>query len=380
MTRLQASRPREGCPRAAAPRLRPSRFAAVALAWAVVLAAGAARGGETPWPGIRDGLVLAWPCANRPGEVVDPETGARRLLRMELRGSARFGRFFEMDPRGGYFVAAGADDAVAAACKKTHQVTLEAMMTPADLQQAGPAAIIACGPAPDKGNFLLGQEGDRLVLRLRTSAASPAQPLTLARLEAGRPQHILVAYQPGRIACYRDGEPAAPAGAVSGDLAPWTPQTLAFGADPAGGSPWAGTLEGIAIYNRFVGPDEAKIRFAAAAARLKDRKTAERVVVEARLRTVTPTPAPEAVAPYVRAMAAHEYEVEKVLQGRCDAKGILAAHWVILDARILPAAWRVGDRYRLVLERFEDHPELESERLLMGKVKADLPLYFDLER
>ena len=351
------------------------------VACLLVLAAVGSVRGES-WPGARDGLVLFWACANRPAEVVDPQTGAGRILRLEPRGNARFGRFFDMDTRGGFFAAAGADAAVAAACAKTGQVTLEALVTPAGTSQAGPAVIMTCGPASDAGNFMLGQDRDRLILWLRTSAMpkAGAGAVTLAPLEAGRPQHILVTYQAGRLACYRDGEPAAAAAAVSGDLRPWTPQPLVFGADADGGRAWAGRLEGVAILSRFVGPEEAKSRFALAAARLKDRKAAPRVVVEAHRAAITPTPDPKAVAPYVRVMAAHEYEVDKVVEGRCDAQRILVAHWVILDGRILPSAWRAGGRCRLVLERFEDHPELESERLVMGNVKADLPLYFDLER
>ncbi|MBM4019409.1 MAG: hypothetical protein FJ288_13990, partial [Planctomycetes bacterium] len=149
------------------------------LVLTAVLAACAA-GGE-PWPGSRDGLVLAWPCANRPAEVLEPEAGTFRPLRLQPRGTARFGRFFEMDMRGGWFAAEGADAAVAAACRKTRQFALEMVITPADAKAAAAATILACGPAGDGANFRLLQDGDRLVLELRAAAGRP-EPVTLATL------------------------------------------------------------------------------------------------------------------------------------------------------------------------------------------------------
>ncbi|MCX5684004.1 MAG: hypothetical protein NT049_10000, partial [Planctomycetota bacterium] len=127
-------------------------------------------------------------------------------------------------------------------------------------------------------------------------------------------------------------------------------------------------------------PAEAKARFGLAAARVKGRTPAERVIVEVRLLTLTPTPDIKSVAPYVRVLVAGEYEVEKVVEGRCDAKRILVAHWAILDSKNLPAVGATGSHLRLVLERFDDHPELDSERLVMSGVDGGLPLFVDTER
>jgi len=365
------------------PALRPaglSLFIAVVAA-AIFLAAGIGAGEAPSWPGSRDGLVVVWRSANRPAEVIDPQTGAGRIFRAGPRGAARFGRFFEMDPRGGFFAGEGAEDAVAAACKKTHQLTLEAMIVPTDLQQTGPAAILSFASA-EACDFLLGQDRERLVLRLRTSVAgAEGAPLVdLGPLEAGRLQHVLITYQPGRLTCYRDGEAVSVTPAVAGDFGTWAPASLTFGASAGGRRPWKGRLEGIALYNRVTEPAEAKARFELATARIKGRKPAERVTVEARLVAMTPTPDLKSVAPYVRVLVAGEYEVEKVLEGRCDAKRILVAQWAILDSRALPVAGTPGSRQRLVLERFEDHPELDSERLVMTGVDERLPLFVDTER
>ena len=36
-----------------------------------------------------------------------------------------------------------------------------------------------------------------------------------------------------------------------------------------------------------------------------------------------------------------------------------------------------GDTYRLALELYDDHPELEGQRLVMDTNEFSLPLYYD---
>jgi hypothetical protein len=365
------------------PVIRFFRVPAACLLLLAVCAAVAGPAARTDvWPGNRDGLALLWPSADRRPEVFDPATGAGRPLRVEAHGAARFGRFFEMDTRGGWLAAEGVDDSLAAACRKTGQLTVEALVTPASVPQAGPARIIALAAGADNWNFVVAQQDDRLVLGLKTGQKGGADQMalmTLGKATAGGRRHVVVTYSRDRLACYLDGEAVPLAGAPKGDFSDWTPARLVFGGEP-GGKPWRGQIEGVAIYSRALGADEAKAHYSLAAARLKGRKPAERLVVDARLASVTATPDPKAIAPYVRALVVNEYEVEKVVEGRFDGKRLAAAQWAILDVKVVPAAWKPGERYRLALERFDDHPELDSERLIMDGVKPDVPLFFDVER
>ena len=341
---------------------------------AVVLAAwgGLAAGAES-WPGSRDGLEFAWQASNRPNLVTDPVTQSTRSCRVTPRGVAVFGRFFDMDLRGGEFVVEGEREPRPAASAKTHQVTVEAVITPGPAPKAV-ARIITFSAGAGPANFMLGQEGDELVLHLRTSetAGADVPAMKLGNVAEGRPVHVLVSYSPGHLMCLRDGEPVA-LPPLGGDLGNWAPQAIVFG----GG--WKGQIEGVAIYSRALGAEEAKAHYALAAARVKGRKAAERLVFEARLVATTATPDPKDIAPYVRALTGHRYEVVKVEQGRYDRKELLAAHWAILDKTVLPTTRRVGESYRLVLERFEDHPELEPERLVMDGATSDLPLFYEVE-
>jgi len=106
----------------------------------------------------------------------------------------------------------------------------------------------------------------------------------------------------------------------------------------------------------------------------------DRLVVEARLVGVAALPTPESIAPYRQALLVHEYEIVRVLEGSYDKNRILAAHWVIRDGTVLESAAREqGGVYRMTLEPYDEHEELEGERLVMDSDAFDLRLYYDLE-
>ncbi|MFC2171158.1 hypothetical protein ACFLU6_00840, partial [Acidobacteriota bacterium] len=118
------------------------------------------------------------------------------------------------------------------------------------------------------------------------------------------------------------------------------------------------------------------------AGRVADTEPASTVVLQGRLQQITVTPEPKLIAPYRRALVVYGYEVEKVFQGRCDEEEILVAHWAIRDGKILPGLQerKAGGSFRLVLERFDDHPQLQSERLIMDTEDYSLPLFYDIEQ
>jgi hypothetical protein len=109
------------------------------------------------------------------------------------------------------------------------------------------------------------------------------------------------------------------------------------------------------------------------------RKTVPRVVVEARLTDPSGIPTPQDIAPYRRALLVNGYEVVRVISGSYRQKKIMVAHWVIEDGLVLMDAKREkGKTYRMVLERYDDHPEMEGERLIMDSDEFKLLLYYEL--
>jgi hypothetical protein len=109
------------------------------------------------------------------------------------------------------------------------------------------------------------------------------------------------------------------------------------------------------------------------------RKSIKRLVVEARLTDPSVIPTPQDIAPYRRALLVNGYQVVRVISGSYRQKKIMAAHWVIEDGRVLENAKREkGKTYRMILERFDDHPELEGERLIMDSDEFKLTLHYEL--
>jgi hypothetical protein len=108
------------------------------------------------------------------------------------------------------------------------------------------------------------------------------------------------------------------------------------------------------------------------------KKTIKRAVIEARLTDPSVIPTPQDIAPYRRALLVNGYEVVRVISGAYRQKKIMAAHWVIEDGQVLRDAKREkGKTYRMSLERYDDHPELEGERLIMDSDEFKLPLYYE---
>lgn len=107
-------------------------------------------------------------------------------------------------------------------------------------------------------------------------------------------------------------------------------------------------------------------------------KTIKRLVVEARLTDLAVTPTPQDIVPYRRALLVNGYQMIRVVSGSYRPKKIMVAHWVIEEGRVLTEAKRQkGKTYRMVLERFDDHPELEGERLIMDSDEFKLPLFYE---
>lgn len=353
-------------------------------------AAGAAKASTRPaggaaaaWPGRTDGLVFLWRDGSRANQVPAGATG-KRTCRARPRGRAIFGSAYDMDLAGGAFLAERAGEPLLAACRKTGQLAVEAVITPGRLQQPAAAPIVTFSAARSERNFALVQDGNQLVLRLRTPSNGPggakAQPV-LYTLTARRPVHVVVSYAAGRAVCCVDGQQVATSRAVRGDFSNWAPgHHLLFGDEWDGGRDWAGRLEGIAIYSRFVGAAEARRKHELYARELRKRRPIRRLVLVGKCVETTPTPTLRAIRPYRRCLAAYTYDVQKVLHGRYDERQIIVAHWVILDGKAMGFDRRKGRTCRLTVEPYDAHRQLSAERLVMDQDLLDPQIHYDVER
>jgi hypothetical protein len=329
------------------------------------------------WPPQTDDLVFIWDKADK-SNALPASPGLTRLCRVEPRGRAKISRFSDMDLAQGAFLAEETiNQALLDRCRKKNALTVEAVITPHSVQQAGDARIISFSTDAESGNFALYQRKGELVWHLRTDAQGHVSEAVLLPLEAGVPHHVIVSYSPGRLRCYFDGRRIRINGEFFGAFQYWTKQHLVFGDRWAGGCDWAGNLEGIAIYARFFETGDAQQHYDAYLARLSERTFVTRWTVSAKLMRKEPIPEPTL---YPQTLVAYQYRLLAPPEDGFEAKEFLVAHWGTLNGTVQADVRELslGSTYRLTLERFEDHPQLRTVRLITNPDKFDIPVFYDV--
>ena len=338
---------------------------------------------ENVWPGSRTGLMFQWR-DNRDNNQFVNGWGQSRTVHLRPEGGARYGPNGEMHVLGGAFVPDGAfNKEIRDACKKTDELAIEAIVTPARVPQSGPARIISLSGSTSKRNFTLGQQDDFLVLRLQTSNTNRnGIDFKLAQLEPGKPHHVLVTYKSGLLVSYLNGKMTTKTDFERGSFDKWhgSSYSLIFGNEVGGGRPWEGYLDSVAIYSRFIDATEATKKFHLASARIAARPTIDRKIVKAEMIQKADSPPPEAIAPYRRALVINRYTIKEAKEAEWVNRTVHVAEWALLDAKV-PSSYAQtapGQILELNLEPYEAHPQLESERLTSDLPDLDEDLYYNV--
>lgn len=323
------------------------------------------------WPVDREGLVFLWRTANAANAVPDREGGPERQTVLEPRRRARLDHDWAMVLDGGWFASTPEEgNRLRWALQSTNVLTLELTVTPSGDQEG---SIVGLGE-PSRGfDFLLEQAGERL--RWRQVVGSRRRAGAVASADLGplprRTHHLAVTQQPGQTSLYVDGEPTASSTGIGGDFFHFRSYPLEVGRD------WDGRIEGLALYDRILSPDE--IREAALRYRqLRERRPAvQRWTVEASLVERTPAPTLEEISPYRDALVVAEYAVRRWSEGEPLGETVRIAEWAWQDGEAVPAA---EDARTLVLERFTDNPQLEGVFVADRLPPSESPLLYVVAR
>ncbi len=341
--------------------------------------------GSTTWPVNRKGLVFAWQTADTPIHLAGSASGQQELAKIKRRHAARFDHASALVLDGGSCLAVDADKRLLDACKNSNQLTLEATITPANINQGGPARIVTFSTDPGTRNFTLGQDKDHLILRLRTPQTGEngvIPEVTLCPVQAGQTRHVVVTYADSRVVCYLDGKQVNESRAVHGDFSNWSAQHLLFGDEWSGDRDWAGGLEGIAIFSQALTSSGVELEYQTSRRIRASRPKFEQTVIEAQLVSRSQIPTLKQILPYRDALVLSEFRVKRVDAGKLDVKTVRVAQWALLDgAPAGPASRKPGWKGRLTLERLDQNPQLKS--LFMSDTLEDdfaAKLYFDPER
>jgi hypothetical protein len=336
------------------------------------------------WPVSREGLLYLMQTVDAPNQIAGSD-GKARSYTLHPRGRARPDHSQALVLADGSYVAEGAASDLLAALRSKNELTVEAYVRPGHFPQNGPARIVTFSSTALERNFTLGQQEDRLIFRLRTTKTNlngVAPEVELGRLSADGPRHIVVTYRPGELLYYGDGKLLHRDQRIQGDFSNWSEQQLLFGDEFNGERKWAGTLEGVAIFNRALSPDEVRQDFERYRNVVEARPPVARIEVTAKLIAKSPVPTRDEVKPYRGALMTCKYEVLKVLSGQLPAKQVLVSHWALLDAQPQAVvALKPGAEVKLALEPSEQNPQLQRYVCKDGFDSDDellLPRYYDV--
>lgn len=333
------------------------------------------------WPVSEQGLLFLWE-NNRAGNRSASEGVFARDALAVASGEARFGAHNEMWLHRGSVRVEGFDEAINRAIKKSDAFTLELVLRSASARQFGPRRVITMSVDRNDLNFYLGQNSDRLVFRLRTTETGPrGEEIELCPIEAGRACHVVVSYGRGVLTCHVDGKLVKQSPQFEGNLSDWNDAArLLFGDEWRGvNRQWSGLVEGVAIYSRKITGEEIARKHELYTAKTTARPEPEITEVEVELIRRHEPPALEDIAPYRRALVLNLYRVIGESPVADENGEVRVAEWILLDGKEpeINTTLRPGARRKLRLERFENHPELESERMIGEPFDLDHDLYIE---
>lgn len=366
-----------------------------------------------PWPSNRKDVVFLWEDVNRINGIYDETAKSVRELRVSrdsgVAGTDRYGRMRLEGGRlsTGFFSQANCQEQFGRLCAGD-ALTIEATIQSSNLSQHredSPVRIINCSSWYDADwEFLIGQEGNRIVLSVRTTdnmlnlEGKPVKgdlqgraPLyTVATLPDIAPHHIALTYAPGHLVFYLDGKKAYETAEITGSLRAWGYGELCFGDNHNGGRhQWLGRIEGVAFYRRVLDDAEIRTNYEQYFRKIASRKILPQRVVEGRLAAVSKIPDPSRIAPYHEALVVNEYEVSKSISASPDWKSATAiepgrkirvAQYGIVDeikTELIKA--KIGDVRRLVLEVYDGHPEKPDQIVTSDSLNVDpeIPLFYE---
>ncbi len=343
------------------------------------------------WPSRRDGLLFVWQTGDSANLIFDPQIGADRASVLEPSGTARFDRDYLMAfgrlafgressgvtalPGGLFSASEEQSNALRWALQATNELTLEAVVTATGSGEP-PVPAIHFGEHGRGNNFALIQRGTKWFLSLRTSNRPPTnREIRLAPVTPGTGQHLAIGYSPGRLTLDLDGERVLETDEVQGDFFHW--RTWRFTVGGAWGSQvgWEGRLEGLAVYDRVLDPEQARENFLRYRRQIERRSRPDRVVVEVRFEESTPVPTLDEIRPYRQALVVDRYSLVRTVEGTPpDDEPLLVARWGLLDGIRVPPVARPGETAVLRLEPLASQPQLES--VYRANAFDGVPAYF----
>ena len=144
--------------------------------------------------------------------------------------------------------------------RQTGEITVEAWVQPAKLNQSGPARIVTISRNSSNRNFTLGQDGNKFEVRLRTTKTNNNGQPSLGSLNQSlnlRLTHIVYVRGKGGVAKIFINGKLSSKKQVDGELTNWVrSDRLALADELSKGRSWLGTYHLVAMYQQELSTEE----------------------------------------------------------------------------------------------------------------------------
>jgi|GEM_PF-2482788 len=315
-------------------------------------------------------LPIPWPVVKSPGGILW-ENGFKDSFRtgqFVAMGRARYGRFGEMLPSGGAFVA---DETTAAAMNKTMRKGGEFTV---ELVISGPSSKEPQTILRGEDFFMIYAENRMFFLEINDDNGGTYKGFCV--VDASRGARSLVYVRAGdQEMWYVDGRPAYQA--VKKVRTPGLELSSDFKTFIAGHV----GVERIGIHAGIFGKREIVAIEASTANAVGGRRPVKLTKVKGELLAVSAPPPAGSLGSTRRVLMNHHYRVVEQAGEEPSLlnQEISVLHWVILDRQMaLGFPLTVGVSYDLSLEPREAHPELAAEMIRDDIGIASLPSYLDV--
>ena len=216
-----------------------------------------------------DGLVALYDFRLAKGSIVKDRSGVGKPLDLKIENPKNVRRTKgTLEVRGKTLIRSDKPAAkVFNAVRRSGEITIEAWVRPANAKQDGPARMVTLSGGSSERNFTIGQEGDKVDVRLRTTKTSGNGIPSLnspGRSLAPRLTHIVYTRnRGGRARLFLNGKQQAEK-RVPGAMANWNGKyRLALANELSSDRPWLGTFHLVAIYSRDLSVGEVVQHFKA---------------------------------------------------------------------------------------------------------------------
>ena len=322
------------------------------------------------WPLRKENLVYVWEDMKAANQLSENSPIGFYQANITLRGKALFSRDLTLHSTGGWGETGDAGEKIGKALADSNTVSVELFVTPDKEQKASVLSL----NSTDAKRLSLAQSGDSFVIENSLSKQSDQRLVWHGLFNAGKPVHLGLTVGEGSVELFKNGKSVGRKD-IDVNFSKTLITEMVLGDKEA---MWSGSIAHVAVYNQPVKSDELQQNSKYCFNKNSQIKSVGTLVVDAEIQETTEIPAPDSIGAYRRALVVNSYLVKKVVDGQYAKEKIVLAEWAVLDREIVKTYEDSGGVERLILEKFDDHPELEGERQMMDIFEPDLDMYYRL--